>query len=458
MSKMTRRDFLEVTGAGLGSLALKDASMLSAQPEELTGPLAELYAKFLDPDRKYSIRPFWFWNGALTGEELGRQIRQMVEHGVYGAYAHNRDGLQTRYLSEEWWQALGGGLEAAKDAGFSLCMVDEFEWPSGEARDYWMPGVNKSHVVEANPEFRSRRMRSTESIVEGPRRWSSPLVEKTVAVVAGKRLGPDRLDGNTLQAVPWEEGAKEISWDVPGGEWLITVYNLVPAMPNGGTVDLMSREAIATFIKIYYEEFYRRYSQYFGNAMPATFADHEGSYGDKLPWTPHLFETFQRKAGYDLIPHLPGLIYDIGPQTEKLRCDLLDTISELYSDSFWKQVTDWCNQHNIQHSGHVWEEKIFWGPEFQGDFYRVLRSMSVPGCDTLMEWAHESVWLREVASVAAFEGKHLVCENQGVQGSDSYLSPERMRRVSNCLGAWDIGEFVPHAFNYDLTRTNFPPD
>ena len=52
----------------------------------------------------------------------------------------------------------------------------------------------------------------------------------------------------------------------------------------------------------------------------------------------------------------------------------------------------------------------------------------------------------------------MVCENQGVQGSESYISPEKMRRVSNCLGAWDLGEFVPHAFNYDLTRTNFPPD
>ncbi|HMD83281.1 MAG TPA: glycosyl hydrolase [Terriglobia bacterium] len=458
MFKMTRRDFLEVTGAGLSALALKDGSMLSAQPAELSGALAPLYQKFLDPDRKYSIRPFWFWNGKLTGEELGRQIRQMVENGVYGAYAHNRDGLETRYMSEEWWQALGGALQASKEAGFSLCMVDEFEWPSGEARDYWMPGVNKSHVVEANPEFRSRRMRSTESIVQGPKRWSSPLAEKTVAVVAGKRLGPDRLDGSTLQAVAWETGAKEVSWDVPEGEWLITAYDLVPAMPNGGTVDLMSREAIATFIKIYYEEFYKRYGQYFGNAMPATFADHEGSYGDKLPWTPRLFETFRRKAGYDLVPHLPGLIYDIGPMTEKLHCDLLDTISELYSDSFWKQVSDWCDQHNIYHTGHVWEESLFWGAAWQGDFYRVQRSMSTPGCDTLVEWARESVWLREVASVAAFEGKHVVCENQGVLGSDSYLSPEMMRRVSNCLGAWDIGEFVPHAFNYDLTRTNYPPD
>jgi hypothetical protein len=321
-----------------------------------------------------------------------------------------------------------------------------------------MPGINKSHVLEAHPEFHSQRMRSTESIVQGPCRWSSTLPGKTVGVVAAKHLGQGRLDGNTLQTVAGEKGAKEVYWDVPEGEWLITVYHLVPAVVQMGRVDLMNREAIATFIKIYYEEFYKRYSQYFGNAMPATFADHEGSYGGKLPWTPLLFETFRRKAGYDLLPHLPGLIYDIGPTTEKVRCDLMDTVSDLYCDSFWKQVTDWCNQHNIYHSGHIWEESLFWGPDRQGDFYRIQRSLTHPGCDTLMEWARESVWLREVASVAAFEGKHVVCENQGVQGSDSYLSPERMRRVSNCLGAWDIGEFIPHAFNYDLARTNYPPD
>jgi len=458
MIRMTRRNFLEVTGAGLGSLALKDGTMHASVPPELNGQVASLYQNFLDPNRKYSIRPFWFWNGKLTGEELGRQIRQMVDNGVYGAYAHNRDGLQTRYLSEEWWQVLGEALKAAKEAGFSLCMVDDFEWPSGEARDYWMPGINKSHVIEANPQFHSQRMRSTATIVHGPAPWHSPVTEKTVAVVAGKRLGPDRLEGNSLRALAWDKGAKEIAWIVPEGEWLITVYDLVQATPRMGRVDLMNRDAIATFIKIYYEEFYRRYGQYFGNAMPATFADHEGSYGGKLPWTPQLFETFRRKAGYDLIPHLPGLIYDIGPMTEKLRCDMLDTISELYSDSFWKQVGDWCNQHNIQHSGHVWEESLFWGAAYQGDFYRILRSMTVPGCDSLEEWGRDSGYMREVASVAAFEGKHLVCENQGVIGSDSYVSPEVMRRTSNCLGAWDIGEFIPHAFNYDLARTNFPPD
>ncbi len=460
MNTISRRNFLEVTGAGLGTAALKGCSVPAAQiqPVELSGAIATLYAKFFDPERKYSIRPFWFWNGALTGEELTRQIKQMVEHGVYGAYAHNRDGLQTRYLSEEWWTVLGEALQAAKDAGFSLCMVDDFEWPSGEARDYGMPGINKSHVIEANPEFHARRMRSTPSIIQGPARWTSPLAEKTVAVVAAKRLGPDRLDGATLQTLDWQPGANEVTWSVPEGTWLITIYDLVQATPRMGRVDLMNRDAIATFIKIYYEEFYKRHGQYFGSTMAATFADHEGSYGDKLPWTPRLFETFRRRTGYDLAPNLPGLIYDIGPRTEKLRCDMLDAVSELYSESFFKQVGDWCRQHDIQYSGHVWEESLFWGATYQGDFYRILRSMTMPGCDSLVEWGRDSGYLREAASVAAFEGKHLVCENQGVVGADSYLSPEVMRRTSNCLGAWDVGEFIPHAFNYDLARINFPPD
>jgi hypothetical protein len=320
-----------------------EAQRLADAPAELSAPLAALYAKFVDPDRKYSIRPFWFWNGALTGEELKRQMQEMIDHGVYGAYAHNRDGLETPYLSEEWWKVLGEALQAAREIGFSLCMVDEFEWPSGEARDYWLPGMNKSRVLAANPEFHTQRMKSTESIVRGPSHWRSPITEKTVGVAAGKRLGQDSLDGKTLQALNWEKGAKEVSWDVPEGEWLIIDYDLVPAVAEMGRVDLMNRKAIASFIKIYYEEFFKRYGQYFGNAMPATFADHEGSFRRQAALdAPASSKPSSARRGTNLSRTFPAFVYDIGPMTEKVRCDLEDTVSELYSDSFWKQVSDWC--------------------------------------------------------------------------------------------------------------------
>ncbi len=459
MLPITRRDFLGIAATGLGGLWLGEPWRARANPAPGAAAFEELHKRFQNPDRKYSIRPFWFWNGKLDGEELGRQIRQMVEHGVYGAYAHNRDGLETPYLSEAWWEAVGGALRAAREAGFSLCMVDEFEWPSGEARDYWLPGINKSRVVAANPAFRMRCLRAHETEAAGHQPLEIPLPPDTAAVVAGHLLGPGRFDGESLRTLDWDRSAPKLSWTAPEGKWLVTVYSLEETQsPDGGTVDLMSEEAVRKFIDIYYEEFYRRYKEYFGSNLVATFADHEGSYGGTIGWTPSLFEAFAKQKGYRLEAFLPALKYDIGARTEKVRCDYLDVVSELYSRNFFGQVNEWCRAHGLAYSGHVWEESLYFGPWVQGDFFHVLRAMGNPGCDTLVEWGRQSVWLKEVASVADFEGRRAVCENQGVQGSDSYLSPERMRRVSNCLGAWNIAEFIPHAFDYDLNRINFPPD
>lgn len=458
MTKITRRDFLGIactsfSGVYLGSLAHLPGGL----PPALS--LEALHAGFQDPGRRHSIRPFWFWNGKLDSKEIDRQIRLMVEHGVYGAYVQNREGLETPYLSEEWWQVVGSALASARENGFSLCMVDDFEWPSGEVRDYWLPGSNKSRVVAANADFRMRRLRPVESTVRGPGRVEIALPRDAALIVTGKRLGADRLDGGSLRVLTFDQGAKSLFWEIADGEFSVIVYVLEPTSTiDGTTVDLMNPDAVHKFIELYYEEFYRRHGKYFGNTMPATFADHEGSFGGKLAWTPRLFETFQRRKGYQLEPFLPGLHLDIGGKSEKVRCDYLDVVSELYSNSFFKQVNGWCQKHNLEYSAHVWEETLFFGPPYQGDFYRILRSMSNPGCDSLVEWGHQSVWLKEVSSIADFEGRRVICENQGVQGQDSYLSPERMRRVSNSLAAWNVGEFVPHAFDYDLNRINFPPD
>jgi len=458
MPRITRREFLGIAGTSIGGVYLASSAHLPAGSLP-TRSFEALHAGFQEPGRGHSIRPFWFWNGKLDPEEIDRQIRQMVKHGVYGAYVHCRGGLETPYLSEEWWEAVGSALRSARENGFALCMVDEFEWPSGEARDYWMPGQNKSRVVAANPDFRMHRLRPVERTVRGPARAEIDLPEGATVVVAGKRLGPDRIEGDSLLVLAIAPGARSLFWEAPAGEFAVFVYVLEPTgTVDGSTVDLMNPEAVGKFIELYYEEFYRRHGEYFGATMPATFADHEGNYGGKLAWTARLFETFRRSKGYDLERFLPGLDHDIGIKSEKVRCDYLDVVSELYSTSFFKQVNAWCQRHGLEYSGHVWEETLFFGPAYQGDFYRILRSMTNPGCDSLVEWGRQSVWLKEVSSVADFEGRRVVCENQGVQGSDSYLSPERMRRVSNCLGAWNVGEFVPHAFDYDLNRINFPPD
>jgi len=178
MSLITRRTFLGVTATGLGGLWLGKPSLSPTVDAGASPAFNTLFKRFQDPDRKHSIRPFWFWNGKLDGDELGRQIRQMVEHGVFGAYVHNRDGLETPYLSEEWWQAVGAALKVARGVGFSLCMVDEFEWPSGEARDYWLPGSIRAGLSLRIPIFACNVYGRWKRGYKVRRGWRSPCWKK----------------------------------------------------------------------------------------------------------------------------------------------------------------------------------------------------------------------------------------------------------------------------------------
>src|SRR5580700_1540095 len=70
-----------------------------------------LYHGFVDPPRDFSLMPFWFWNGKMEGPVIQQEIRDMADQHVYGAFLHARDGLQTPYLSEDWFKAIGAGLE-----------------------------------------------------------------------------------------------------------------------------------------------------------------------------------------------------------------------------------------------------------------------------------------------------------------------------------------------------------
>src|SRR5882724_11909763 len=94
-----------------------------------------LYQGFLDPPRDFSPMPFWFWNGKMEGPIIQKQIRDMVDQHVYGAFFHGRDGLEAPYLSEEWFKAVGAGLEQSKKSGFEFNLLDEYDWPSGEVRN-----------------------------------------------------------------------------------------------------------------------------------------------------------------------------------------------------------------------------------------------------------------------------------------------------------------------------------
>ena len=418
-----------------------------------------LYKEFLNPPREYSPMPFWFWNGELDGKRIQEQIRRMVDQHVYGAFVHARDGLQTPYLSEPWWGAIDAGLQEAKRSGFFFNFVDEYDWPSGEVRNIWMMGNHQSEVLKRNPSFRMKSLAYKEQIVHGPQSVSLPEIPELQAVLVARWIGGGRLERESLRRIDLDKTSALVKWDAPEGDWLIMQFYLEPSIGfDGGVVDLMNPDAMKLYFDLSYGEYYRRFGSYFGNTIRYSFSDHEGVFGYRIAWTPALYDTFQQRTGYDLRSVLPLLIYDGGNVSRKTREDYLATVTQLYQDSYWTGITERAKALGIGRSGHAWEEALQSAAAFEGSLFALERGLDPVGVDSLYDFGRQPLNFKVAQSVADFERRRFACENQGVQGTDSYLDMQGLRKGTNAIGAWGVNLFIPHAFDYDVTRANYPPD
>jgi len=116
-------------------------------------PGKELAETFRTPPPGYGLVPLWFWNARLDEAELRRQIAWMKEQHLTGFFMHARHGLQTPYLSEDWWRCVRAAVETAAELGLEAHLYDEENWPSGTAG---------GRVTRENPALRGAYLQWTE--------------------------------------------------------------------------------------------------------------------------------------------------------------------------------------------------------------------------------------------------------------------------------------------------------
>ena len=224
------------------TLALLSASFVLCARLAAGADVETLYRTFQSPPRSDSLMPYWFWNGEITAAESRRQMREMIGQGVHQAVVFPWGGMGVPYLSEEYWQQVGAALDAAKELGFTLNFADEYFWPSGHA---WEASSNQpelSRVLQAHPEFRMRRLESREQIVEGPTNWNWQAGTNLALAVAAREEANGGLAQDTCTNLPSSGGRLE--WPVPAGRWVLTAYQLVPAVGAHNTrVDLLNPAA-----------------------------------------------------------------------------------------------------------------------------------------------------------------------------------------------------------------------
>jgi hypothetical protein len=371
-------------------------------------------ADFQAPTSLYRGKPFWAWNGKLDAAELRRQVRVMHRMGLGGFFMHSRVGLATAYLSDQWFAMVRACVEEAKRLGMEAWLYDEDRWPSGAA----------GGLVTCSHEHRHKNLRMT--VCQSPDAlpqdgllavFSAELDGYTARSV--QRLDPDAV----RQAAAGRPAllAFTIETDAPSS-W----YN------NATYLDTMSAQAVQRFIQVTHEDYRRRVGDEFGTVVPGIFTD-EPNHGNvfaasgppagphTVPWTDGLPDAFRARYGYDLLDHLPHIFLNVdGEKVSKPRWHYHDCKTFLFTDSFSRQIGEWCERNGLLSTGHVLaEDGLVSQSRVGGAAMRFYEHMQAPGIDQLTEHYDEYTTAKQCASVQNQMGRRwMLSELYGCTGWD----------------------------------------
>ena len=403
--------------------------------------LEDLYNVLPNPGPAFRSLPFWGWNARMEPGELRRQIADMKDKGMGGAFIHSREGLETPYLSEEWMEDVRCCAEACAREGLELWIYDEDKWPSGSAGGM---------VAAANPQRYAAKGLTLEV-----RPWDgTPAADDSIVVQARARVEGRRVlalgEGDRLLIL-----RQEVS--LPS-EW----YN--GHMPS----DCLSIEAMQRFIQLTHE----RYKAFLGNGIPKRV---EGFFTDEpnfydffsaftpgrpwLPWTGDLPEQFRQRRGYDPTGRLFGMFFDMEGCT-RLRHDFWRTLTELFGERCLKPMYDWCEAHGLRLTGHMlYENDLGYNIRVCGAAMPQYRYLHAPGVDLLGEQTREYLTLKQATSAAHQYGRDMVItESYGCTGWQFDFEGQKW------LGDWQfvmgVTRRCQHLMEYSITgcrKRDFPP-
>ncbi len=335
--------------------------------------MSNLRETFANPPSLYRGKPFWAWNGKLEEAELRRQIRVFHEMGLGGGFMHSRVGLATPYLSDEWFELVRACADECRKLDMEAWLYDEDRWPSGAA----------GGLVTKDERYRLRHLR-----VE--------CVDPAAYEPTGEELGLFAATVEGTKARDVEAVAPAALANLKGRHLLVCTCVLADCSPwyNGYTyLDTLNPEAVAAFIKVTHDAYAEKLLKDFPTSIvPGIFTDepnygHHGrdERGANLPWTGALPAVFRERYGYDLLPHLPELAYEVdGEAWSPVRRDYYDCLCHLFVESFARQCGEWCERHGLKFTGHVLAEQTLQSQAgVVGQAMRFYEHMQAPGIDIL---------------------------------------------------------------------------
>lgn len=355
--------------------------------------------------------PFWSINSKLERGEIERQISEMKNFGLGGFIFHARAGLETPYLSDEWFDMVKVALEKAKELGLKVWLYDEYGWPSG---------------------FVGGKLLKDEKNRAGFLRYRVKATFDYSAFAVFVKRGDD---------------FERVEAPVSG----INEYHSVYRLLSDAYCDILNPRVTDLFIKETHEKYYERFKNSFGKELAGFFTDEPQYYRYETPISSVCEEEYRNVYGENL---KDGLIW-LFVQDENgypFRVKYYSLLNKLYCENYYKRLYDWCDLRGVSLTGHSVEETFFFTQMWGGaDCATSYLYEHIPAIDNLARDGTAEISAKSIGSVAAQTGKKLVLtETFGCSGYG--VTPKELKLIADKQYVYGVDLMCQHLYNYTFSK------
>ncbi|MEO6981561.1 MAG: glycosyl hydrolase, partial [Edaphobacter sp.] len=303
---------------------------------------ASLIQNFQNPPAESKPMMRWWWFGpAVTKPELKKELETMHAAGIGGVeiqpvYALMLDdpsqGIKNLpYLSPDFLDAVSYANQTAQSLGMRVDITLGSGWPYGGPHTTLALSAGRLKVVAepiTSSTIKLPQLADGESLIASFQVKGTPKsYDPTTAKPLPKTIPATPTNDQTALFFIASHTHQKVKRPSVGAEGLVLDHF------SRAAIDEHLTDVAAPLLKA------------FGNQPPySVFSDSLEVYGSD--WTLNLPAEFQKRRGYDLIPHLPELAAGGTPQAEAVRHDWGQTLSELVAENYLTPINQFALNHH----------------------------------------------------------------------------------------------------------------
>ena len=337
---------------------------------------------YMFPPAEYASHILWGWEGDMNAKIIKNDLDLMQSVNTRVVNIEPGYDFPYEYLSEGWFKMIKTAVKEAKSRGMKVWLIDDAKYPSGFAG---------GKFSRERPDLKM---------------WALVELDEKFEVKAGEEFTGREVPAGAVSAVATSKGMVnrqleivdgKISFNAGVHDWTISFAGYAHKSGDTRAVNNLSRGKDTTnflhdhlnpaAVDQFIEWTHKAAKDALGKEAGTTVMGFRGDEPEYMytPWTPAIISTFIEKKGYDPTPYFASFFAPTRTEFEKrVKADYWDVWSEMFADNFFKRQADWLEANGMAHITHLNNEhQMPVNIEANGDFFRVLNRVQIPGVDVI---------------------------------------------------------------------------